>query len=59
LAGFCRSANLADEKMPAFCESTKSAESTDTATSFLLAFSMNASRILLAADDLRRGVALG
>ena len=30
-----------------------SAESADIATAFLLAFSMNASRILLAADDLR------
>ena len=52
-AGFLRSEVLTDEKKPSFCVSTEFTESADTATSFLLAFSMNASRILQATDDLR------
>jgi hypothetical protein len=40
-------------KTPAFCEAAVSAESVVFATSFFWAFSMNASRMLLPADDLR------
>jgi hypothetical protein len=36
-------ANLADEKTPCFCELAKVAKSAVSATSFLLAFSSNAS----------------
>lgn len=42
---FCQAGKPDLRNTPAFCESTESTESADTANAFLLAFSMNASGI--------------
>jgi hypothetical protein len=55
--GFFEGGISGRQKTPAFCVSAKLAKSANCASSFLLAFSMNASRILPATDDLRWAVA--
>jgi len=54
--GFLEDRRIASPKKTAFCESTVSTEGAVSTTSFLLAFSMNASNIGAVADDLRPGV---
>ncbi len=55
--GFFEDGISGRQKTPAFCESAMSAKSANCATSFLLAFLRNASRILPVTDDLRRAFA--